>query len=44
MLLLPTALVFVFGQLLGRSEALAGALGGYALFTIDSLSRFIHHA
>jgi potassium-transporting ATPase potassium-binding subunit len=42
MLLLPTALVFVFGQLLGRKrESLPVLIGAYALFAIDLAIAFI---
>jgi K+-transporting ATPase ATPase A chain len=42
MLLLPTTLIFVFGQLLGkRREARPILIGAYALFAIDLLIAFI---
>lgn len=42
MMLLPTALIFVFGQLLGkRKEARPILIGAYALFAIDLLIGFI---
>jgi K+-transporting ATPase ATPase A chain len=42
MLLLPTALVFVFGELLGKKrEVLPILLGAYGLFVIDLLIAFI---
>jgi K+-transporting ATPase ATPase A chain len=42
MLLLPTALIFVFGQLLGkRREARPILIGAYALFAIDLVIGFV---
>jgi potassium-transporting ATPase potassium-binding subunit len=42
MLLLPTALVFVFGELLGKKrESIPVLLGAYALFAIDLAIAFI---